>query len=79
MEQITIQEERERKLDRINEMNNQRISDYKAEIKDLKQRMEFKDYLLDHYFEMFKEIYKSNLKVNDLIEREFTKEDLLNL
>lgn len=55
-----------------------KIKDLEYRIKDLQGQMAFKDNLLDHYFEMFKEIYKSNLKANDLIEREFTKEDLLN-
>lgn len=48
-----------------------RIKDLEQEIKDLKERIKFKDLLLDQYFEMFGEIVKHSDKISNLIKKEF--------
>lgn len=55
----------------------EKIKDLEYRIKSLQQEIAFKDDLLDVNFEILKEIYKYNLKINELIENEYIKEDLL--
>lgn len=49
----------------------EKIKDLEAEIRDLKERIKFKDGLLDYYFDLFKEIIKSSERISDLISNEF--------
>lgn len=44
-----------------------KIKDLEYHIKSLQEQINFKDDLLDKYFEMFKEIYKRNYNINDII------------